>query len=338
MSKRLDTIRSLFNGSPEAEPSKEAAPGARPRVTAGVVHAIKDTFSAIENENETLRARLTAGDAVVEIDPALIDPSFAQDRMTPFEPEGADADFVSAVKEQGQLVPVLLRERADAQGRYQPAYGRRRIAAAAHLGRKVRAIVRELSDEQLVVAQGQENESRNALTFIERCRFAATLEGQGFSRKVIESALSAPKSTVSEMLQIVSAIPGDIVDWIGPAPAIGRPRWLALVGHLKASQGQKALKRAVFEEKFAAANFSGDRFSYVLSLVTPKRAPAKPLPWTLAGRKAAYGALAVSPRKITLTIDLGVYPASVELALEKIEDLRRALESAALPATLNQEH
>jgi len=70
--------------------------------------------------------------------------------MAAFEPEGADAGFVAAIKEQGQLVPILLRKHPDKDGRYQPAYGRRRIGAGKHLGIKVRAIVKDLSDEQLV--------------------------------------------------------------------------------------------------------------------------------------------------------------------------------------------
>ena len=47
------------------------------------------------------------------------------------------------------------------EGRYQIAYGHRRLRAAIELGRPVRAIVKPLTDEQLVVAQGQENSARN---------------------------------------------------------------------------------------------------------------------------------------------------------------------------------
>ena len=194
------------------------------------MHAIQD-LSAQSKRGQEIEAKFSNAETILDIDPALIDPSFARDRMAAFDPEGADADFVAAIRDEGQLVPALLRPNPTAPGRYQPAYGRRRIAAAMHLGRKVRAVVRDLSDEQLVVAQGQENEARNGLTFIEKCLFAATLESQGFKRKVIENALNVAQPNLSTMLQIASEVPGSVVDWVGPAPSIGRRKWFDLAKH-----------------------------------------------------------------------------------------------------------
>jgi ParB family transcriptional regulator, chromosome partitioning protein len=298
-----------------------------------------DEMSARANAASEIEALLAAGDTVVEIDPAQIDPSFAKDRMRSFEPEGADANFVAAIKEQGQLVPVLLRSHPTASGRYQPAYGRRRIAAAAHLGRKVRALVRELDDEQLVVAQGQENESRNALTFIEKCRFAQTLETHNFSRKVIESALSVQKTNLSVMLQVVEAIPGEIVDWIGPAPEIGRPRWLALASLLRDERSLKRVKAAFSREKLSADNRdSAKRFAIIFDVANAKSALSKPLPWTRPDLRKPYGALTISSRKITLTIDRSANSALAAMILEKLDEMRRQLDAAEIPVITNKEH
>ena len=52
------------------------------------------------------------------------------------------------------------------EGFYQVAYGHRRVRATAILGIKVRAIVRDLTDAELVIAQGQENNARQDLSFI----------------------------------------------------------------------------------------------------------------------------------------------------------------------------
>ena len=82
MSKRTDTIRSLF--TQPASPALSAdnnTPESR-RVAAGAVRSMKETFSDIERENETLRARIAGGEQVVEIRPALIDPSPFADRFT----------------------------------------------------------------------------------------------------------------------------------------------------------------------------------------------------------------------------------------------------------------
>ena len=99
------------------------------------------------------------------------------------------------IREHGQQVPILVR----------PKPNERRpisrsptvivdLRAARDLGRNVRAVVRDLSDEQLVVAQGQENSARTDLTYIERARFAARLEDRKFSREIIMAALNVDKA------------------------------------------------------------------------------------------------------------------------------------------------
>ena len=153
MSKRTDTIKSLFAAQAATPLSADNALTAPPRVTAGSVRSVRDTFSEVEKENEALRKQMETGARVVEIDPALIDPSPLSDRLR----EDADLSFESlkqSIAHRGQEVPVLLRPHPKASGRYQSAYGHRRIRAARELGVLVKATIRELSDENLVVAQG----------------------------------------------------------------------------------------------------------------------------------------------------------------------------------------
>jgi hypothetical protein len=58
--------------------------------------------------------------------------------------------LVDSMRENGQQVPILVRPQSASPGRYQVAYGRRRLRAAALLGRMVRAIVQTLTDNELV--------------------------------------------------------------------------------------------------------------------------------------------------------------------------------------------
>ena len=67
-------------------------------------------------------------------------------------------------------------------------------------------MVRQLSDRELVVAQGQENSARADLSFIERARFALHLEVAGYDRETIISALSVDKTTVSRLISVASQI------------------------------------------------------------------------------------------------------------------------------------
>ena len=89
MRKRTDTIKSLFAAQAATPLSADNALTAPPRVTAGSVRSVRDTFSEVEKENEALRKQMETGARVVEIDPALIDPSPLSDRLR----EDADLSF-----------------------------------------------------------------------------------------------------------------------------------------------------------------------------------------------------------------------------------------------------
>ena len=58
-----------------------------------------------------------------------------------------------------------------------------------------------MTDEEMVVAQGQENHARKDLSYIEKARFAQRLEAR-FRRDTIMSAMSIHKSDLSNMLTV----------------------------------------------------------------------------------------------------------------------------------------
>ncbi len=241
MNTRKDRLKSLFAGQrPDeaaAAPPQPSAAGVPPkRATSGAVKAMGLSLGSLSQEVEDarrLREAVAAGEQVVELDPALIEPSPFADRLS----EGAanDPDFAAlkaSMAEHGQQVPVLVRPHPDAgkaaRGVYQIAYGHRRVQAARALGRPVRAVVRALDDAALVLAQGKENAERRALSFIERAFFARTLIGHGFERATVQAALAVHKSEMTRLLQVAESVPRHVVQAIGPAPKAGRPRWMAL--------------------------------------------------------------------------------------------------------------
>ena len=133
--------------------------------------ALEDMKGQSEAEIAALKAQIEAGHSIVEIDTDKIDRSFVSDRMD--ESEEALGSLKEQIKIQGQIVPVLVRPHPESKERYQIAFGHRRVAAAAALGIKVKAVIKDLNDEDLVIAQGQENNERLDLSYIERARFAA---------------------------------------------------------------------------------------------------------------------------------------------------------------------
>ncbi len=214
---------SAVKAAPETK-SQDSRPTTSPhlaRVAAGVRH--------IQERSEIADRVLKDGGAIIELDPEAIDPSLISDRFAGAYDDAAIGELVASMEERGQIVPGLVRPVAGKAGRYQIVYGRRRLAAAKRLKVKFRAIIRELSDEEAVVFQGEENSARNDLTFIEKCSFAAALEKAGFSRATISSALSTGKSHISEMIRVSSTLSDALVELIGAAPEIGRRRWLELV-------------------------------------------------------------------------------------------------------------
>lgn len=178
---RKDQLRAaLTRRTPELPDGNSASssisePGApRALVRSGAVGAMSRSLGQIATAAEEARALVAAGDKVVELDSGLIEKSFVADRLrsTSLDNEA----LVDSIRKHGQQVPILVRPHPTSAGRYQVAYGHRRLRAAEELHRPVRAVVKGLSDEELVVAQGQENSARTDLSYIERALFAAALD------------------------------------------------------------------------------------------------------------------------------------------------------------------
>ncbi len=242
MNTRRDRLRSLLGGQ-GADAASPALPAASPpaaestkRAASAAVKAMGLSLGSLTQEADEarrLRETLAAGDRVVELDPALVEPSPFADRLGIGERDDPEFEALkTSIAEHGQQVPVLARPHADpdkaARGLYQIAYGHRRVEAARALGRPVRAVVRALDDAALALAQGKENAERRALSFIERALFARTLLSHGFDRATAQAALAVHKSEMTRLLQVAEAVPGHIARAIGPAPKAGRPRWIAL--------------------------------------------------------------------------------------------------------------
>ena len=222
---------------------------------------------------DAIERRLTEGQVVVEIDPDMIDASFVRDRMEASDQE--NAAFRELIRERGQLVPILVRPKPGEPERYEVAFGHRRLRAAHDLGVKVRAVVRDLSDDELVVAQGQENSGRTDLTFIERARFAARLEERHFSRETIMAALAIDKSNLSRLISIATRLPAEIVEGIGSAPAIGRTRWQDLA-ELLASPAQREHALHILAEQKVRRLSSDERFEALAARLRHKAARVRP--------------------------------------------------------------
>jgi len=188
---------------------------------------VKGAIGAVGQQIADLKAR-----AVIDLDPHLIRAGGMADRLEDDDTE--DARLRDSIAAHGQQVPVLVRPHPEEEDRYQIVYGRRRVLAAQDLGISVKAMVRDLDDRALILAQGQENTARRDLSFIEKAHFARQLRDAGYDRRVIADALNIDKTGISRMLAVADRIPESMLHAIGSAPGIGRARWLKLADMIEA--------------------------------------------------------------------------------------------------------
>ncbi|CAH1691501.1 Putative replication protein B [Hyphomicrobiales bacterium] len=321
--------------APETPARVEGRPRSRPLLgVAGLgidpnrspVGAIGQSLGEVSERNrraDEIEKRLSAGQTIVELNPAEIDPSFITDRMP--ADDDVQRQFVASIREQGQQVPILVRPHPQARGRYQVAFGHRRLRAAIELGMPVRAVVRDLSDEELVVAQGQENNERRDLTFIEKARFARNLQPR-FTRDVIMAAMSIYKSDLSNMLSVVTRIPDELVDAIGPAHGIGRRNWIELADLLSRSDALDRATALARGDTFAAMP-SDARFKAVLAALKPKPGERRePNVWT-SRHGSPLARVEQSERKVAVTIDRRQAPDFADFVLNELPRLYAEYES-----------
>jgi ParB family chromosome partitioning protein len=195
-------------------------------------------------------------------------------------------------------------------------------------------VVRSLNNQELVLAQGQENSARADLSFIERARFAGELEDLGCGRDVIMSALTVDKTTVSRMISVTKRIPPGVIEAIGPAPGTGRDRWVDLANLIE-EDGKEATCSALLESKTFQELDSDARFDHVLDLVVSGSASQAAKPgrgeraaprrevqqWGPSAKNGRVVSLTHNTRAAMLTIDQRSAPGFGEFLLSRMERL-----------------
>jgi ParB family transcriptional regulator, chromosome partitioning protein len=303
----------------------------RPLRPSGALSAISrslDGLSEKAKRADDMEQKLVQGLVVVEIDTSLIDASIVPDRMA-LSAEQNEA-FREVIRENGQQSPILVRPKPNAEGRYEVAFGHRRLGAARELGIKVRAVVKKLSDQELVIAQGQENNSRTDLTFIERARFAVRLEERGFSRDVIMSALSVDKAALSRLVTLGTRLPVHLVEAVGPAPGYGRVRWVELAELVDAEGRLEIANRLIEAPEFKLLG-SDQRFLSLYNALRAK-AEARKAETIISPDGQTIGEFRRSGRKLLFTFDNKAVPEFGDFVRDKLKTLYAEFQSTRGPS------
>jgi len=284
--------RNLFQPPPPPDVVKTAVSASEQKArfpNTGAMSGVKSTLKDV------------ASNAVREISVDVIEENGPKDRLN-----FTDADVVAlaeSIKAHGQQVPIMVRPIADKPGHYKIVYGRRRLRALRSLGIPAKALVRSLSDEQAILAQGQENTQRLDPSFIEKALFAAELATSGYEQVIILDALAVDKPMLSRMTKVARSIPKSVIEQIGSAHGIGRRRWEELADQSRNESVD--LEQITAALQLDAAKSSDDRFSMISDATTQALKPK------------AVGKQAPSP---TISIKL-----SDGTALAEVKETARAL-------------
>ena len=310
------------SSEPEFAAANPPSPASDPR-RSGAVRMMGSTLRGLAARADAA-AEIETGSVIVDLDPGLIDDSPIADRV-------ADANdrtlpgLVESIRESGQQVPVLVRPHPETAGRYQIAYGRRRTRAALILNPPIRAVVRPLSDDELVVAQGKENLERRDLSYIERAFFALRLEDHGFRRETITAAMGVGKGDLSTLISVARTVPEHVVAAIGPAPAAGRPRWMLLADRIKATDAVEVGK--LIGDAGFQAKPTDERFAAMLEALNPtsERKPRAQIWKDSQGRKIAR--VERSGGRFILSIDEKLEPELGAALLDRLPEILAALKA-----------
>ncbi|MCA1444409.1 plasmid partitioning protein RepB [Ensifer sp. IC4062] len=293
------------------------AAGHRPSgLVGGITRSLSNITQKVERAEE-LERQLAEGQSIVDLDPSLIDASFVVDRLG--VTAEAQAALVQQIRDHGQQVPILVRPHPAAKDRYQVAYGHRRLAAVREIGGKVKAVIRNLSDEQLVVSQGQENNARTDLSFIERALFATRLEDRGFSREIIMSSLGVDKAALSKMITVVRRLPVEVIEAVGAAPGFGRRRWMELAD-LVDLDGNRSRALEFIEKTEFPAGESDQRFEKLFSFLNTAKERSKAEAWVAPDRTRPVR-IRETESETTLAFSRKVAPGFADFVRQRLQSL-----------------
>lgn len=118
-------------------------------------------------------------------------------------------ELVSSIRENGLLQPLLVRPDGRAGDRYQLVAGERRFRSIQRLDwTDVPVVVREVSDEALLVLALVENLQREQLNALEEAEgYESLMDRFGLTQEEVAQAVGKDRSTVANMLRLLKLPP-----------------------------------------------------------------------------------------------------------------------------------
>lgn len=185
---------------------------------------------------------LPDGSRLALVDPATIKPNPKQPRRV-FD-EDALQDLAASIKRDGVQEPIIARER---DGVYELVSGERRVRASVMADlTAIPAIIRDISDDELLTIGIIENIQREDLNAVELARaYKQLMEEQGLTQEAVADAVGKKRATVANTLRLLN-LPEVVQDQVGTGElSMGHAR--ALLAIEDPTLQQQAARKIVAE-------------------------------------------------------------------------------------------
>lgn len=185
----MDFLASI-NQAGQEDAGKEPAPAKA--ATRG--NSIADKAVALASQTLEFEA-VREGEIVVEIDPDMIDPNPFQNRR---RFKNID-ELAYKIKRDGQSQPIVVRKIGS---RYQIAAGERRCRACRLVGIPVKAIVRDLTNEEMDALCTSENEDRENTSVVEKFLAIRKRQEKSVPFSEISSEFNISSATLTRLVKL----------------------------------------------------------------------------------------------------------------------------------------
>ncbi|MCY1301601.1 plasmid partitioning protein RepB [compost metagenome] len=129
------------------------------------------------------------------------------------------------------------------------------------------------------------------------------MDDAGIKARNIYAALSIADAELARMRSVYRAVPADVIEAIGRAPKVGRPRWIEFAKTIESDPGSLAVVRRVLTDATDGVLVSDQRFQLAFEAIKPSDKPrddSKELSDS-AGKK--LGAWKMSPKELRISAD-----------------------------------
>ena len=292
---KRESLAALYagKGAGNEEAPVDDAPQSRPKASAGGLPGIVlDKISAQHGE-------------LVHLDTGDIEDLFPPDRLTMAFSDEAFASLKESIRANGQDQPILVRPKPGHQGKYQIAFGRRRRTACTELEIRIKAIVADLTDDQMLQVMIRENDERSAVSTYERSVFYKDLmKSEQIGVRELARRLDVSPAMVSRLTNLI-VLPDVLLEVLGDPRPLGI-RLLERLGEMVSAQDK--LNRALHAwSGVKPAETPGERAQQLLKLAAEaEMSPAQKQHYELLGSQGPIGRVIWKGDRCRLEFDKGL--------------------------------